>query len=253
MDRPSPEIVLPKSPALWIDATLPTLEENLALDEVLLAEVDQAPSQPVIRTWRPDRYAVILGRSNRAETEADVERCRALQIPILRRSSGGGTVLIGPGCLAYSVILPIDDSLRTAGVVGVTRAVMQRFADHLAQRVPDVVVRGTSDLVVNDRKFSGNSQRWLKHALLHHGTVLHHFDLNRIPEFLRPPSREPEYRAGRPHLDFITNVPLPEATWIQTLSEAWSAVPAGLSDPQRDASASLAASRYRQETWNFDR
>jgi len=253
MDRPTPEIVLPKSPALWIDATLETLEENLALDEVLLTEVDQAPIQPVIRTWRPDRYAVILGRSNRADTEADVERCRAHEVPILRRSSGGGTVLIGPGCLAYSVILPIDDLLRTAGVVGVTRAVMQRFADHLALRVPGVVVRGTSDLVVNDRKFSGNSQRWLKHAILHHGTILYHFDLNQIPEFLRPPSREPEYRAGRTHLDFLTNVPLPEAVWIQILRAAWSALPVGLTDTQRDASTHLAASRYRQETWNFDR
>ena len=74
----------------------------------------------VVLLWYVAAWAVVLGRSNPAATEAHLDRCAAEGVPVLRRSSGGGTVLIGPGSLAYSLVMPLSDELRAAGVVGLT-------------------------------------------------------------------------------------------------------------------------------------
>ena len=46
--------------------------------------------------------------AHRAGSSEDVviDACRADGVPILRRTSGGGTVVVGPGALNVSVILP---------------------------------------------------------------------------------------------------------------------------------------------------
>lgn len=250
---PPIEIRFPDSAALWLDETLPTLEENLALDEVLLHDVDASPDRVVLRTWRPASWAVVLGRSNPVATEVHVDRCAAEGVPIVRRSSGGGTVLIGPGCLAYSLVLPLSEELRAAGVVEVTQAIMRRLAASLGAFVPGIAVRGTSDLVCGDRKFSGNSQRWLKRAVLHHGTILRELDLARIEWLLRPPSREPDYRAGRTHADFVCNLALQESLVVAAITGSWRGQPGAIAADQRQRAFELAESRYRQHAWNFER
>ncbi|MCK5082116.1 MAG: hypothetical protein KAR31_04335, partial [Candidatus Omnitrophica bacterium] len=58
------------------------------------------------------------------------------------------------------------------------------------------------------KKISGNAQKRSKKFILHHGTILYDFDLERIKRYLKVPKDIPEYRQGRSHLDFVTNVPL---------------------------------------------
>ena len=64
--------------------------------------------QPLVRLWDPPEYAVVLGASRRIADDVFLEACRADGVPILRRSSGGGTVVVGPGVLCVTVILPED-------------------------------------------------------------------------------------------------------------------------------------------------
>src|ERR1035441_2815400 len=92
------------------DLTLPTPEENLACDEVLLDLCEAGGSDEVLRFWAPPQYFVVVGYANKAATEVNLPVCRELVIPVLRRCTGGGTVLQGPGVLNYSLILRIDES-----------------------------------------------------------------------------------------------------------------------------------------------
>ncbi len=62
--------------------------------------------------------------------------------------------------------------------------------------------------MVQNRKFSGCSQRRMRHTLLHHGTLLYAFDLDRVSRYLRQPVRQPVHRQARTHAEFLTNVPL---------------------------------------------
>src|SRR5262245_40400973 len=93
-----------------LDVTLPTLAENLALDEALLLEAEAGHGGETLRLWEWPHPAVILGAGCRLADEVDEEACRRDGVPILRRSSGGGTVLLGAGCLLYSLVLAYDRS-----------------------------------------------------------------------------------------------------------------------------------------------
>ncbi len=237
----------------WCDITLATPAENLALDEVLLHVVDENPTRAILRTWEPAGHFVVVGRSNQIETEVDATQCGIESTPIFRRSSGGGAVVVGPGCLAYALALPLTDGLRAIGVLGVTRLLMETIAASLQSVIPNVAVCGTSDLVVDGRKFSGNSQRWLKHAFLHHGTILYDFDLPRIGRLLKRPTRQPDYRFGRTHADFVTNIAVPRDAVLASLVAAWNGQPADCLADTLDQARLLAQSRYERDEWNSER
>lgn len=208
-----------------LDATIESLAENLEYDLALLREVQSDPASATLRFWEAARYAVVVGRSNDIDREVDIAACQADDIPVLRRPSGGGAVVIGPGCLCFSLALPIPDNHSEIGISGVTRAVMQRLATSLSTPEEDILVRGVSDLVLQNRKFSGNSQRWLRTAFLHHGTVLYDFDLDRLTRYLKFPSRQPDYRQDRPHREFVTNLTRSRDSMVRSLSDGWKAAP----------------------------
>src|SRR4051812_48986457 len=91
----------------FLDMTLPLLGQNLALDEALLLDAE-ADGPEVLRLWHWPTHAVVLGAAGRIADDIDVEACQTDGVPIARRSSGGGTVLLGGGCLVYSLVLRFD-------------------------------------------------------------------------------------------------------------------------------------------------
>src|SRR5207248_4591650 len=92
----------------WVDVTLDTLNENLAVDEALLLVAEAGRGGEALRVWEWPRPAVVLGAGGRIADDVDVTACERDGVSLARRSSGGGTVLLGPGCLLYSVVLRYD-------------------------------------------------------------------------------------------------------------------------------------------------
>ena len=82
----------------FLDLTLPTPAENLALDEALLLEAEAGRGEELLRVWEWPTFAVVLGSGCRLGAEVNEAACRSDHVPILRRASGGGTVLLGAGC-----------------------------------------------------------------------------------------------------------------------------------------------------------
>jgi lipoate-protein ligase A len=109
--------------------------------------------------------------------------------------------------------------------------------------------RGTSDLAIGDRKFSGNSLRCKRTHLLYHGTLLYDFPLELISTCLREAPRQPKYRAGREHETFVANLPLPRSDLREAIVSAWHANETKLDWPQ-DRVQKLVHERYSQPAWN---
>src|SRR5690349_6350846 len=106
--------------------TLPPPEENLACDEALLEFCEKGCHEGLLRFWEPDRHFVVLGYANKASTEANLPACEDGLIPVLRRCSGGGTVLQGPGCLNYSLVLRIQENPAMESITGTNNFIMER-------------------------------------------------------------------------------------------------------------------------------
>src|SRR5437667_9353222 len=108
------------------DATLPTLAENLALDEALLLDAEDAGPE-VLRLWHWPHHAVVLGAGGRLADDVNEAACRADGVPILRRSSGGGTVLLGAGCLLFSLVLRFDRDPALSDLHASYRFILERI------------------------------------------------------------------------------------------------------------------------------
>ena len=181
--------------------------EQLALDEALLLESDAAGGE-FLRVWSFAAPVVVIGRASRVDDEVDRDVCGAQGIKLFRRCSGGASVVGGPGCLMYSVVLSLRSRPELQKIDAAHQFVMDRLLAAVQRQLPTAEKRGVCDLALGNRKFSGNSLRISRRAVLYHGTLLHDADLGRIDRCLRVAPRQPEYRGGRGHRDFLTNASL---------------------------------------------
>jgi len=235
----------------WLDLSFPTPAENLACDEALLESCEAGIISDTLRFWESPNYFVVVGYGNSVATEVRIETCAAKQIPILRRCSGGGTVVQGPGCLNYSLVLNYSDHSPLRNITSANQFIMERNRAALERLTgKPVAIRGHTDLAIEGVKFSGNAQRRKRRTLLFHGALLLNFDLALIGELLPMPSQEPDYRLHRAHQDFLRNLELPAATVKAALRAAWHAADA-LTEIPTPAMASLVRDKYASADWNF--
>jgi len=137
-----------------------------------------------------------------------LKKLKKNRIKVLHRSSGGGTVLQGKGCLNYTFILSKEKRPEIRDLKKSYQLILGQVVDALKVVGVQAMYLPISDiaLVENQKKISGNAQKRGKHFIMHHGTILYDFDLQRIEQYLTMPEDIPEYRANRSHLDFVTNI-----------------------------------------------
>ena len=238
-----------------LDLTLPRPAENLAGDETLLDAAEAGTGGEVLRFWESRESFVVVGYANKVAAEVNVAACETRGIPILRRCSGGGTVVQGPGCLNYTLVLRItaDGPLHNIGIANQFIMRQNRAAIATLNTQPptlNVAIRGHTDLVISERKFSGNSQRRRKHFLLFHGTFLLNFDLALVSELLPMPSKQPDYREHRAHTEFLMNLNLSAEKVKAALRQAWKAEEP-LKNPPLEMITALARDKYATREWNY--
>lgn len=243
----------------WLDLSLASIFENLALDEALLLAAEAGAGGEVLRVWEQPNLAAVLGASGALRQDVDVAACGADAIAIARRATGGGTVLLGPGCLCFSLVLDMEKRRELRGVNGSYRRIMEAAAKAIsAALVPcrqspaaptaEVRLAGSSDLALSERKCSGNAQKRLRRFLLHHGTLLCDFDLSLLGRYLKHPKKQPDYRRDRPHEAFVANLPCTAAALKESLRTIWGAGDP-LTHPPLDEATRLALQRYRKAEW----
>jgi lipoate-protein ligase A len=235
----------------YLDLTFPDPASNLACDEALLELCENSGEEGVLRVWEPADYFVVVGYSNKVLSEVNVSACNAKGIPILRRFSGGGAVLQGPGCLNYSLVLRNE---RLGIPPDLTDSYHYVLSRHLSLCANDgaaaVQIQGVSDLALDGRKFSGNAQHRKRLCSLFHGTLLLYFDIALIETCLLMPSRQPAYRHGRSHEAFLCNLSMPPEDVRKALRNAWGAEEA-LHEVPFDRIEALVGERYSRQEWNF--
>jgi lipoate-protein ligase A len=221
---------------LLLDLTLESAAENLALDEALLLEAEEAAGpQEVLRVWESDQTFVVIGSSSKVVGEVNVPSCRSDGVPVL-----------------YAVLLSYDRHPHLRAVDLAHRHVLGRLAASIGRHIDGVREAGTSDLAIFDRKFSGNSLRCKRSHFVYHGTLLYGFAVEQIGRYLRFPERQPEYRQGRTHGEFVTNLPLDRATLIHAVREAFEAGES-LREWPRERTTELVAKKYSRDAWNLRR
>jgi lipoate-protein ligase A len=236
-----------------LDLTLDDAEHNLALDEALLEDAEEGRREcDVLRLWESPQSAVVVGRASRIDEEVLQDACGQQRIPILRRCSGGAAVVVGPGCLMYAVILNYQKRPHLRMIEHAHQTVLGVIAESLGEFLSGIQHRGSSDLTLGGRKFSGNSVRYKRTHLLYHGTLLYNFAIPLIGTCLAMPPRQPDYREGRAHDHFVTNLPIACNDLRRALIQGWKTT-GPLLDWPRQRTKELVEQRYGLAEWNFRR
>lgn len=205
------------------DISFQTPQENILYDEVLLHLAEKGSLEEVLRFWESPELFVCLGRICDENDDLKADEISRDGIAVLRRCSGGGTVLQGQGCLNYSLVLSKSRNRQVADLRCCYRMILNKVIDALRQLNVQAVFQPISDIALADsqKKISGNAQKRAKEFILHHGTILYDFDLECIERYLRVPKDVPKYRKGRSHLDFVDNVPLAAGVIKNALSRVF--------------------------------
>jgi len=225
---------------------------NIAAEEYVLKEMQEE----VFMLW-VNAPSVIIGKHQVAAAEADIIYTYRHKIPVIRRISGGGTVYHDEGNLNYSLIShgergKLVDYEKYSGTV--IRA--------LARQSVNGRLEGKSNLVIGNKKFSGNAEHVYRNRVLHHGTLLFDTDLKLLRKCIRPDHRDYVDVSIRSNDSSITNLieHLPEKFTIDNfrkilvdqIKEDFPEISDySFTDRDKELINELAATKYSTEDWNF--
>lgn len=236
----------------YLDLNLPFPAANLACDEALLDLAEEGSGGEVLRFFASATYFVVVGYANAIDREVNEPACASDSLEILRRCSGGGTVVQGPGCLNYTLVLSITERSELNTIASTNQFIMERQRAALENLLDKPVrIAGHTDLALDNLKFSGNAQRRRRNFCLFHGSILLDFELPLIERYLRMPSKEPDYRKNRAHREFLTNLHRSEADVKLALRTAWDADELLEATPVlHQATTQLVNTKYSLPGWN---
>lgn len=186
-------------------------------DDVLIRTVrDGAGAQLALR--RVPSTVVVLGRASKLELELHHDRCLADGVPVLRRRGGGCAVVLDPGNLVVSLVLTVPGFGQVDRLWrGLTSWLVAGLED---AGIPGVYRDGICDLVLGDRKVGGAAMYRARDLVYYSTTLLLAPRVDLMERYLPHPPREPAYRRGRSHSEFVGAIgeqPGLEARLLQTL------------------------------------
>jgi lipoate---protein ligase len=143
--------------------------------------------------------AIVMGISGKKEEWVDCTKAAENKIPLIKRFSGGGTVIVDEETLLITFICQKQLHNFPAYPEPIMRWTEQIYAQVLQH--PGFCLR-ENDYVIADRKFGGNAQYIQKDRWLHHTSFLWNFSPEKM-QYLLHPKKTPSYRMGRRHEEFL--------------------------------------------------
>ncbi len=143
-----------------------------------------------------------MGAGGKTDREVDAATLKTQGLPLYKRKGGGGTVLLGPNVIVATVHAGVARRFGNLAyfhaINNALIAVFNRWKPLAYQQ------RGISDIAVADRKIVGSSIFRRKSYLLYQASILVELELELMSLLLKQPPREPDYRRGRSHAEFVT-------------------------------------------------
>jgi len=155
--------------------------------------------------WRPDKTHIILGRSNRiAEDSVHVNKAIENGVEIYKRPSGGEAVILTRNTLVISVKLPIDNTIKTHHYFKLMNNSIIAALTELGTK--QLSNKGISDISIGMKKILGSSIYRKQKTIFYHAVLNVSEPIETISMYLKHPKKEPDYRGGRDHHEFVTSL-----------------------------------------------
>ena len=158
----------------------------------------------IIEVLQPQKDQVVMGASGKWPKEVHAEAMLQDGVALFKRKGGGGTVLLGQNTIVVTIHAEVAHRFRNLAYFKALNNAMsdvfRKWGNH------DYRTRGISDIAVEDRKIVGTSIYRRRNYLLYQASILVELNKTGINRYLQHPPKEPDYRAGRSHDQFLTSL-----------------------------------------------
>ena len=206
--------------------------DQLYIEEALL----RADDRNVLLVNMGSPPAIVMGISGKPEELIYQEKVLKDDIPLIKRFSGGGTVVVDENTLFVTLICNTEDF----PVKAQPKAILEWGQQFFEPLIPGIELR-ENDFVLGDLKIGGNAQYIRKGRWLLHTSFLWDFCPKKM-EYLKLPKKRPDYRKDRSHETFLTTLKerLCKETLIDSLKK--------MGEPIEDLKSALAKEHRRSTT-----
>lgn len=154
--------------------------------------------------WQPDNVYIVLGRANSIEKSVLLDKAVADNVKIYQRPSGGESVVLSPKMVVFSALFKRNQSEKPGAFFS---NINQNLIEHLSELgIENLNSKGISDLSIGDKKIMGSSMYLKGNDLFYHAVLNVSEEVSLISKYLKHPKKEPDYRKGRPHNEFVTSL-----------------------------------------------
>ncbi len=227
---------------------------NVAADEHIFKNIQE----DCFMLWRNDN-AIVVGKHQNTLAEINLDFVKEHNIQVVRRLSGGGTVYHDMGNINFS----FTQTGKTSALVDFKKYTLP-IVEVLQQLGVDARFTGKSDLMIDEKKISGNAEHVFKNKILHHGTLLFTSEIKNLSGALRINRDKYDDKAVRSIPKPVTNIsehlksPLSIEEFTQKimeyiLSTHKDAVLYEFSKEDMAAIQKLRDEKYTTWEWNFGR
>ena len=152
---------------------------NMALDEVIMDGIRSGKTLPTIRFYGWDPSAVSIGYFQGIKNEVNLEGAHSQGVDVVRRLTGGGAVYHDTqGEVTYSIIGPMD--IFPSDVIESYRMICGDILHALRLLGIEASFEPINDIMLDNKKISGNAQTRRRGILLQHGTILYQVDAEKM-------------------------------------------------------------------------
>src|SRR6266849_2926396 len=158
---------------------------NLAIDEVVTRRVAEGARGPTLRFWGWSESAVVLGRFQSVRNEVDLDAAREVGATVVRRMSGGGTMLVQPEkTITYSLYLP--EALVAGWSIKDSYEACDRWAVETFRELGvNCWYVPLNDITSSEGKIGGAAQARKPRVVLHHTTIAYEMSNEEMRRVLR--------------------------------------------------------------------
>lgn len=254
--------------------------ENMAMDEALFRVLQERGGPPILRFYGWQRPALSIGYFQNAGQEVNLQHCREHGMDIVRRPTGGKSVLHDRE-LTYAVVSPEVPPFFSDNLIGNYQAVcsclirgfsevgievgMAKDCRHDGNKAMDSICFARPapfELLARGRKICGSAQVRSRGCFLQHGSILLDFDAEKNCRYLLSSAAQKDDRGDHLRRKVTSvhgetgEVILPErfSGIVQRAFEtAWNIrfVAGGLTPEEEILKNDLLENKYTNPIWNL--
>jgi lipoate-protein ligase A len=154
--------------------------------------------------WIPDKVYIVLGASNNPDDTLNMDNVTTDKITVLKRPSGGQAVILTPNNIIIAAVFFDRNNLNPKEVFQYINKLIIAVIEK--DGIQNLSMMGISDIAISGKKILGSAIYRSKEALLYHAVLNLGEPVTTFERYLKHPSKEPDYRQGRTHSEFVTSL-----------------------------------------------